>query len=94
MRVVVAPEAHDDLRNILEWIGRHQPAAAVEQVDRVLTAIDGLREFPMMGKPGRVEGTREFVVTGTPFIVAYEVRDALLAVLRVRHGRQRWPMRI
>ena len=50
-----------------------------------------LRKMPRMGRPGRVIGTRELVVTGTPFLIAYEVNDVEVRVLRVLHGRMQWP---
>jgi toxin ParE1/3/4 len=42
---------------------------------------------------GRIKGTREFVVTDTPFIVAYRVRDDRVEVLAVFHGARLWPDR-
>jgi toxin ParE1/3/4 len=38
-----------------------------------------------------VAGTRELVVTGTPYIVAYAVADQRVEVLAIIHGAQRWP---
>jgi toxin ParE1/3/4 len=58
---------------------------------RVLEAIEGLAEFPNVGRPGRVPGTRELVVSGTPFIAVYKVEANILWVARVLHGAQRWP---
>jgi toxin ParE1/3/4 len=44
-------------------------------------------------RPGRVENTRELVIAGTAYLVAYTVDQRLGAVivLRVLHGRQVWP---
>jgi len=42
---------------------------------------------------GRVPGTRELVVTGTPYIVAYRVRDETVEILRVFHAARKWPER-
>jgi len=47
-----------------------------------------------MGRPGRIGGTREFVVTGTPYIVAYRVRQPDLEMITVFHGAQHWPDRL
>ncbi|MDQ7827232.1 MAG: type II toxin-antitoxin system RelE/ParE family toxin [Candidatus Eremiobacteraeota bacterium] len=44
-----------------------------------------------MGRPGRVPGTRELVVPGTKYIVAYRVRHRSLQILRVLHGARKWP---
>jgi len=44
-----------------------------------------------MGRPGRIEGTRELVVSGTPYIAAYRIVGDTVRVLRVLHGAQQWP---
>jgi toxin ParE1/3/4 len=44
-----------------------------------------------MGRPGRVSGTRELVIPGTPYIVPYRVRGGKLEILRILHATQRWP---
>jgi toxin ParE1/3/4 len=38
-----------------------------------------------------VGGTRELVVGPTPWVVVYRWRGEAVEVLRVLHGRQRWP---
>lgn len=67
------------------------PAAADRQIERILAAIAGLLQFPEIGRPSRRSGTREMVVAGTPYIAAYRLRRDVIEVLRVLHGRQRWP---
>jgi toxin ParE1/3/4 len=37
-----------------------------------------------------VEGTRELVFAGLPFLAVYEVAEEV-QVLRILHGAQRWP---
>jgi toxin ParE1/3/4 len=44
-----------------------------------------------MGRPGRVPGTRELVVAGTPYIVAYRVTASRVDVLAIIHAARRWP---
>ena len=46
-----------------------------------------------MGRPGRIAGTRELVVPGTPYLIAYAVLEEQVVVLAVLHGAQRWPDR-
>ncbi len=75
----------------LKHIARDNPVAAVSQGDKVLTAVERLPRFPEPGRPGRVAGTRELVVPGTPFIVAYAVEPSQIVVIRVLHGAQKWP---
>jgi plasmid stabilization system protein ParE len=52
---------------------------------------DGVAEFPQMGRSGRIEGTRELVISGTPYIAAYRIDGDAVRILRVLHGAQQWP---
>ncbi len=62
------------LRHIGEWIARDNPAAAERVVARIASAIDLLRDHADLGRPGRLAGTRELVLTDIPYIIAYRVR--------------------
>ena len=53
--------------------------------------IDGLRQFPERGQPGRVPGTRELVVPRSPFVVPYRVRGRRVEILGILHGARAWP---
>jgi plasmid stabilization system protein ParE len=44
-----------------------------------------------MGRPGRVPDTRELVISGTPYIVAYQVQGKVITILRILHSSRRWP---
>jgi plasmid stabilization system protein ParE len=44
-----------------------------------------------MGRPGRIEGTRELVISRTPYIAAYRIVGNTVRILRVLHGAQQWP---
>ena len=55
--------------------------------------MERLREFPALGRPGRVEGTRELIIAGTPYIVPYRVRGDTVEIITVLHSAQRWPDR-
>jgi toxin ParE1/3/4 len=56
-------------------------------VERIAT----LETFPHLGRPGRVQGTREIAFPPLPFVGIYEVRDEQIIVLRLLHGAQQWP---
>ena len=45
-----------------------------------------------MGRPGRVKGTRELVISSTPFVLVYRLKGGQrIEVLRLLHGSQLWP---
>jgi toxin ParE1/3/4 len=65
--------------------------AAIEAGDEIDRQIGAILDFPEVGRPGRIDDTRELVVTGLPRIVCYAVTDKTVTILRVLHGRQQWP---
>ncbi len=80
-----------DLRDTGDFIALDNPAAADRMAERVREAVEYLSEYPNMGRIGRVEGTRELIVSGTPFIVIYRVNVPTVEILRVLHYARRWP---
>lgn len=91
MRVRWLRKALANLDEEAEYIAKDNPAAAGRLVLRILAEAELLRDNPPMGRAGRVPGTRELVVAGTPYIVPYRVRDELVEILRVLHGARKWP---
>jgi len=83
-----------DLNAEAEYIARDSPEAAERIVDDIFVATDRLASFPAMGRPGRVIGTRELVVSNTPYIVPYRVRGHVVEVIRVLHGARKWPRKL
>ncbi len=93
MRVKWLLVALDDLQQAGQYIAESNPAAATKVIDRVFKATRMLADQPGIGRPGRVMGTRELVVTGTPYIVPYRVIEDVVQILRVLHSSRRWPNR-
>jgi addiction module RelE/StbE family toxin len=91
MRLRWTRPALRDLEAIGDYIARENPAAAARIVTAILDLADRLAEFPDMGRPGRVPGTRELVVADTAFIAPYRVREAAVEILAVFHASRRWP---
>lgn len=92
MKLVWSPEALQDLIEIRTYIAKDAPDAATSVVKRIVTLVSTqLPANPQSGRTGRVAGTRELVVTGTPFIVPYRVGSETLEILRVYHATRRWP---
>ena len=44
-----------------------------------------------MGRTGRLAGSRELIVPGTSFIVAYRLQGQVVELLGVLHAARRWP---
>jgi len=58
---------------------------------QIVICIQRLTAFPMSGRSGRVPGTRELVISNTPFIAAYAIDRERIVVLALYHGAQQWP---
>lgn len=91
MTIVWSPRAIRHLVDLRDYIARENPDAAARTGLTLLAAVERLAELPSLGRSGRVAGTRELVVLGTPYVIPYRVRGERLEVIAVFHGRQRWP---
>jgi toxin ParE1/3/4 len=78
----------------VDYIARDNPAAADRVADRIKRSVEQLAEHPALGRAGRVPGTRELIIPGTPYIVPYRVRENAVEILRVFHAARRWPAEI
>ena len=54
-------------------------------------ATGSLQHHPEMGRPGRVEETRERVVSGLPYILPYYIKKKEVRILAVMHTARKWP---
>ena len=92
MTPVWSPEAIEDLAALRAYIEQDDKAAALRVALHIVRTVETLLpNNPEMGRPGRVPGTRELVIPKTPFVVPYRVIGDAIQILRVFHGRRRWP---
>jgi len=91
VRVEWLPQAVRSLTSQIVYIAERDPWAAIDMGDAIGAAVARLGRYPESGRPGRVGGTRELVVAGTPYVVVYRVEASAVLVLRVLHGAQAWP---
>ena len=66
MQIRWQKRAIKDLVNLQKYIARERPRVAAQISVKIRRAIGLLSNQPQMGRPGRVEGTRELIVPGTP----------------------------
>ena len=85
------PQAQSNRLEQLEFIARDNPLAAINQDEEIERQINMLLAHPQMGRPGRVTGTRELVISSTPFVVIYRLQGQSIDVLRLLHSAQQWP---
>jgi toxin ParE1/3/4 len=90
-RLEYAPRYFRRLEDIRERIAAGNPTAANRMVERIRAAVARLAASPGLGRPGRVAGTRELVITRTPYIVPYRVKEDAVQIITILHSAQRWP---
>ena len=91
MKIVWLPRSQRDLKRSHDYIAQKSPSAARIVIERILTQVELLGAFPVSGRVGRVTGTRELVISRTPYILAYRATNDRVEVLAVIHGKRRWP---
>jgi toxin ParE1/3/4 len=92
MKLHWSEPALENLEDIFLYLAPRNRQAAGRVVARIVDlAIDILVASPHACRPGRVAGTRELVVTGTPYIIAYAVSGERIDILAVLHGAREWP---
>ena len=86
---------------ILDFIAAHSIQSALEVDKKIKTQVAQLLKFPYLGRAGRIENTFELVISRTPYLVAYQIKNVLkknftmlqIQVIHVFHVRQDWPPR-
>jgi len=73
MKIRYTRLAQGDLVSHFSHIAEEDERAAARVAHAIRFSIDRLIHFPGYGRPGDVEGTRQFVVTGLPYVVIYEI---------------------
>jgi len=83
--------AVNQIQNLFDYIAAENPPAAGRTVQRIREVVLLTARMPYAGRVGRVAGTREIRVTGTPYVTAYRIVENSIHVLAVFHGAQQWP---
>jgi toxin ParE1/3/4 len=91
MRIRYAASAKQDLSDIQDYIAQDDQAAAYRLAQRVKSQISRLAQYPYLGRPGQIEGTRELSISGTPYFAVYRIKRRTIEVLTVVHSRRQWP---
>jgi plasmid stabilization system protein ParE len=92
--IVWSSRALQHLVALREFIATDKPQAARDVSATILAAVDLLARQPGLGRPGRIRGTRELIVPGTPYLIPYRVRENRLEIVAIFHGRRRWPSKL
>ena len=91
MQVVWLKSALNNLDEIAEYISQESSQAASQVVDLIVEQVGQLAAQPAIGRPGRVLGTRELVISNSYYLVPYRIKNNQVEILRVFHTSRRPP---
>ena len=92
LKINFTPQALDDLRSIKNWIAQDDERAAERVISRIRQTAMMFAQFPKLGHPGDVSGTREFKLTGLPYMIVYQTPlDAEIDILTIIHAERLYP---
>lgn len=92
MKVRWVEAAKQDRADIVDYIGVENPRAGLKMEQLFSRAAARLADFPMLGRPGKIPGTRE-LIPHESYRLVYEVDEAAgtVWVLALVHTARQWP---
>jgi toxin ParE1/3/4 len=94
MKIRWTKRAIRSLMSVHAYISKDSPGSAARVAEKILAATVRLEQFPQSGRRGRSKGTRELVVVGLPYIMAYRVVQDGILILHVIHTSRQWPKKL
>ena len=90
MKLYWSNESLSEIEKIVQYIAKDNVTATVSLADTIFELTERvLTENAKIGRPGRVEGTRELVVHSS-YIVVYRLRRENIEILTIRHTARLW----
>lgn len=91
IEIIWTSPALTELEAIQDYIAAENPSAAYRVALHIQEAVENLKTFPKMGRPGRVKHTRELILSDIPYIVPYKIAPRAIYILSVFHASRKWP---
>lgn len=85
-------DAENDLENIvLYYLEQAGVRVAKSVYARIGMQVESLEQFPERARPGRVSGTREYIISKLPYIAVVDVVEDTVIVLNIVHMAKKYP---
>lgn len=88
MRIRWTELAAADLQSISDYLEQHHPQYRQPTLRKLYAGVRALKDAAYRGRPGRIEGTREFLFTPLPYVVVYSLSEDSIEIWRVYHTSQ------
>jgi toxin ParE1/3/4 len=90
VRVIWTPEALQDRTDIWDYIAADNPRAAARMDELFSDAAARLADHPKLGRPGKIQGTRE-LIPHESYRLVYEIGSESVWMLALVHTARQWP---
>lgn len=90
MNIIWSLDAEQDRADVWDHIAADNPGAAARMDGLFSEAAGMLADHPMMGRRGRIRGTRELVVHSN-YLLVYQIQESDVWILALVHAARRWP---
>lgn len=90
MKIVWTTEAQQDREEIWDFIVLDNPQAAIRMDELFSNAVAKLTDFPQLGQPGKISGTRE-LIPHESYRLVYEIQQETVWILALVHTARQWP---
>jgi toxin ParE1/3/4 len=89
VEIVWSPLAVARLQEIRAYVALDKSEAAERLATRIVAMVEALTAHPYLGRAGAEPGIRELVISGTPYIILYRVREERVIISTVWHTAQK-----
>ena len=90
MQVRWTTRAAQDLEEITNYILKDSATSAETVARKLFDVANSLDSLPNRGRPGRMPGTRELVISSLPFVIVNQVDSEAVEILPIHHGARNW----
>ncbi len=92
MHIKLSEGAEADLLAIKDYIEPRSPQGYQRVMVAIFTTMEQLESFPILGREGEVDGTRELSVPRTDYRIIYRLNPPYdVEVIGVWHGARKYP---
>jgi addiction module RelE/StbE family toxin len=91
MRVNWTKRALNDLEIEANYLNEISPSIKDSFLEDVEGGIDLIKEYPELGRIGRVNQTRELILKKFQYILVYLVESSYIDIIRLLHTSRKWP---
>jgi addiction module RelE/StbE family toxin len=91
MRVNWTKRALNDLEIEANYLNEISPSIKDSFLEDVESGIDLIKEYPELGRIGRVNQARELILKKFQYILVYLVESSYIDIIRLLHTSRKWP---